>query len=237
MPPFMKDDIKKKDEERLSEMQREIDEELSSTSSEQPAVPPSANKGKVNAYANIYKQTAEQTTPTPEGEAFDVADGQVTDEGASNGDADLAAENTRLTEQLKETDSSLKRLRADFENYRRRTTKEKEDLSAFVTANFMKDLLPLVDNFERAMVAEDNDPVAFRQGINMIAGQFWEILAKNGLSKINTDGAKFDPNFHQAVMRIENSDLPDGSIAQVLQTGYMVKDKVIRPSMVQVVGN
>ena len=236
MPPFMKDDIKKKDEERLNEMQREIDEELSPPPSEQPAAQ-NVNKGKVNAYANIYKQTAQQTTPSSEGDAFSITDEQTTDTEPAEG-ADLAAENVRLTEQLKETDSSLKRLRADFENYRRRTTKEKEDLSAFVTANFMKDLLPLIDNFERAMAAEDNDPAAFRQGINMIAGQFGEILAKNGLTKINTDGAKFDPNFHQAVMRVEAPEgVEEGTIVAELQKGYMVKDRVIRPAMVQVAGN
>ena len=150
----------------------------------------------------------------------------------------LAAEMEELKDELKEKDSSLKRLRADFENFRRRTAKEKEELSDFVVQNVLKDMLPLVDNFGRAMTADRTDVEAFAKGLEMIHNQFLDVLKNHGLKEIVIDDATtFDPNFHQAVMRVANPDLPDGVIAQELQKGYMVKDRVIRPSMVQVVGN
>ena len=95
----------------------------------------------------------------------------------------------------------------------------------------------MVDNFERAMAAEATDAAAFQQGVDMIFNQLMEILKNRGLKKIETKDAKFDPNFHQAVMRVENPELEDDTIVMELQKGYMVKDKVIRPSMVQVVSN
>ena len=101
----------------------------------------------------------------------------------------------------------------------------------------MKDMLPLLDNFERAMAAETTDMEAFQKGVEMIFTQFQEVLKKNGLEHIETEGKKFDPNFHQAVMRVQNDELEDDDIAQELQKGYMVKGRVIRPSMVQVVAN
>ena len=219
MPPFIKDDIKKKDEQRLNEMQREIDEAV-----QQPKIDEDVIKSDVDENENVFGLEDNVTNDTDKAE--------ISNEGK------LIAEVARLTDELKETESSLKRLRADFENYRRRTVKEKEELSDFVSANILKDMLPLIDNFERAMATENTDIANFQKGIEMIYSQFAETLKKHGLSAIEIgEDTVFDPNFHQAVMRIENSDLPDGSIAQVLQTGYMVKDKVIRPSMVQVVGN
>lgn len=95
----------------------------------------------------------------------------------------------------------------------------------------------MLDNFDRAMAAEATDGTKFQQGVEMIYNQLAEILKNKGLEKIDTTDAKFDPNFHQAVMRVENPDLEDESIAMELQKGYMVKGKVIRPAMVQVVAN
>ena len=133
--------------------------------------------------------------------------------------------------------SSLKRLQADFENFRRRTSKEREEIGNVVTQELLKNLLPIVDNFDRAMATEQQDGEAFKKGVEMIYTQLGETLKNVGLEPIETEGQKFDPNFHQAVMRVENPDLDDATIAQELQKGYIVKGKVIRPSMVQVVSN
>ena len=126
---------------------------------------------------------------------------------------------------------------ADFENFRRRTRQEKEELSNMVIQGFITELLPLVDNFDRAMAAEATDAEKFQQGVEMIYNQLTEILKNKGMEVIDVTDAKFDPNFHQAVMRVQNPDLEDDTIAAELQKGYMVKGKVIRPSMVQVVAN
>ena len=104
--------------------------------------------------------------------------------------------------------------------------------------NIIKELLPLIDNFERALSADDSqDGTSLKEGIDMINKQFINILEKNGLEKINCVGEQFDPNFHEAIMRVEDADKEDGTIADELQKGYMVQGKVIRPSMVKVVGN
>ena len=206
MPSFMKDELKKKDEQKLDEMQQEIDEA----------------SAEADADAEAEAETAESQK-----------DAEASETEAS----DQAQQIEKLTADLKEKDERVLRLQADFENFRRRTAKEKEELSAVVTQGILKDMLPLLDNFERAMAAEAKDGEAFQKGVEMIFTQFGEVLKKNGLEKIETDGQKFDPNFHQAVMRVQNADLEDDDIAQELQKGYMVKGRVIRPSMVQVVAN
>ncbi len=199
----MKDELKKKDEQKLDEMQQEIDEASAETEAEEAESP----------------------------------DGAEVDEAAETEASDEAQQLEKLTADLKEKEERVLRLQADFENFRRRTAKEKEELSAVVTQGILKDMLPLLDNFERAMAAEAKDGEAFQKGVEMIFTQFGEVLKKNGLEKIETEGQKFDPNFHQAVMRVQNEELEDDDIAQELQKGYMVKGRVIRPSMVQVVAN
>jgi len=138
---------------------------------------------------------------------------------------------------VQEKDERVKRLQADFENFRRRTRQEKEELSAVVTQTLLTDMLPLLDNFERAMAVEAKDMESFQTGVEMIYKQLKAALEKNGLETIDTTDTKFDPNFHQAVMRVQNPEKEDDSIAAELQKGYMVKGRVIRPSMVQVVSN
>ena len=177
-------------------------------------------------------------------EAGDAAAEQAAeDAGAEAGDAggeqaqDPAAELEALKKQLAEGAERMKRLQADFENFRRRTRQEKEELSNLVVQDFIKELLPMRDNFDRAMAAEATDAAKFQQGVEMIYNQLAEILKNRGMELIDTKEAKFDPNFHQAVMRVENPELEDETIAMELQKGYMVKGKVIRPSMVQVVAN
>lgn len=212
MPSFMKDELKKKDEQKLDEMQQEINEAEAVNTDETATEASSENKEEANDEASKNADTAEN-------------------------EVDLQAELEKLTAEVKEKSDKALRLQADFENFRRRTSKEKDELAAVVTQGVMKDMLPLLDNFERAMAAETTDMEAFQKGVEMIFTQFQEVLKKNGLEHIETEGKKFDPNFHQAVMRVQNDKLEDDDIAQELQKGYMVKGRVIRPSMVQVVAN
>ena len=142
-----------------------------------------------------------------------------------------------LKAKLADTEDQFKRLSADFENFRRRSVKEKSEVGDVVTQNILRDMLPLLDNFERAMSVGASDGEGFRKGMEMIFSQFKETLQKQGLEVIDTAGAKFDPNFHQAVMRVEDAESEDDTIKQELAKGYIVKGRVIRPSMVQVVAN
>ena len=168
-------------------------------------------------------ENAAEMTPSPETETAEAA--PVEDKAAA------------LEAELKEKSDRILRLQADFENFRRRTAKEKEELAAVITQNILGDLLPLLDNFERAMAVEQSDGEAFQKGVEMIFTQLREVLDKHGLQSIEAEGQTFDPNFHQAVMRVEDSDAPDGTITQVLQKGYQAKGRVIRPAMVQVAGS
>ena len=209
----MKDEMSKKDEQKLKEMQKEIDEAEAAE-----------NAGTADADA--------ETADAPEG--AESADGAA--EAAESAE-DLQKKVETLAAALQEKDNRLKRLQADFENFRRRTSKEREEIGNVVTQELLKSLLPIVDNFDRAMATEQQDGKAFQKGVEMIYTQLGETLKNVGLEPIETEGQKFDPNFHQAVMRVENPDLDDDTIAQELQKGYIVKGKVIRPSMVQVVSN
>lgn len=149
--------------------------------------------------------------------------------------AGLKAEIEEKDKQLQESADRLKRMQADFDNFRRRTRQEKEEISAVVVQNLIKDLLPLVDNFERALAAAEDTP--FKDGIQMIAKQLIESLEKNGLEKINAVGEKFDPNYHEAIMRVADDTKEDDVITEELQKGYSVRGRVIRPTMVKVVAN
>ena len=149
----------------------------------------------------------------------------------------LQAEIDKKDAELQEVNDRLMRLRADFDNFRRRTRQEKEELSAVVLQNFMTELLPLVDNFERALAAETADADLLRDGIVMVYNQFAAVLQKNGLEPIKAVGEKFDPYFHQAVMRVEDTTKEDNTVVEELQKGYIVQARVIRPSMVKVIAN
>jgi grpE len=190
----------------------------------------------------------EKEAPVQETAAEEVASmEEVTeaDEAAEAAEPEVQAEDIppeevsadALEAQLKEKNDRILRLQADFENFRRRTAKEKEELAAVITQNMLGDLLPLLDNFERAMAVEQTDGEAFRKGVEMIFTQLKEVLDKNGLEHIEAEGQPFDPNVHQAVMRVENPDVSDGTVTQVLQKGYRAKGRVIRPAMVQVAGS
>ena len=210
MPSFMKDELKKKDEEKLEEMKREIDEAEAADAAE-------------DAADDVRAETSEGSREGIE--------------EAENGADDPVKRAEKLEADLAEKDAQMLRLRADFDNFRRRSAKEREELAAVVTQGILTDMLPLLDNFERALSAEGSDLDSFRAGVSMIYKQMQEALAKNGLEVIDTKDKKFDPNFHQAVMRVQDPEKEDDTIEQELQKGYMAKGRVIRPSMVQVVSN
>lgn len=217
LPSFMKDAMSKKDEQKMKEMQQEIDEaEAEETVADEAEAPETAEASESDA-----------------AEADAAAEAEAPDEDA----AALKAQVESLKAALEEKDNRVKRLQADFENFRRRTSKEREELANVVTQDLLKSMLPILDNFDRAMAAEQKDNESFQKGVEMIYTQLHETLKNAGLELIDTAGQKFDPNFHQAVMRVENPDLEDDTIAQELQKGYIVKGRVIRPSMVQVVSN
>ena len=125
------------------------------------------------------------------------------------------------------------RLMADFQNFRKRTEKEKADVYSYANEKIMTDLLAVLDNFERALASECKDE-AYADGMKMIFKQLSDILTASGLEEIDAVGQDFDPNFHHAVLTDNNDDFDSGKVTEVLQKGYKLNGKVIRPSMVKV---
>jgi molecular chaperone GrpE len=174
--------------------------------------------------------------------------------GAQNGDDVRAAEEAqddisdvanddehlqKIAELQKQADENYQRflrVQADFENFRRRTNKEKAELAQYASAKLIEQLLPVIDNFERAIYVskENKDFDAFAKGIEMIYQQTVQVLAQEGLKPIEAVGRPFNPDFHQAVMQVEKEGVEEGTVVEELQKGYMFKEKVLRPSMVKV---
>lgn len=146
--------------------------------------------------------------------------------------------NQQGNEEVEELNKKLLRLQADYDNFRRRSRTESEQLSLFVKADLIGKVLPVLDNFSRALSVNDNqDAESFRQGMEMIYRQLEKTIYEVGVEKIEAEGSAFDPMVHEAMMNIESPDLPDGQVAMVLEDGFKIKDKVIRPSKVSVVKN
>lgn len=127
------------------------------------------------------------------------------------------------------------RLMAEFQNYKKRVAKEKNDIREYATEKLVMELLPVLDNFERALAASaEDDPAGYAKGMELIFTQMVTELQKSGLSEVEAEGQDFDPTKHNAVMTEENEELESGKVSKVLQKGYALNDKVIRPSMVAV---
>lgn len=136
--------------------------------------------------------------------------------------------------QTEELLQRLQRLQADFDNFRRRTQREKEEFVQTAEASLVETLLPVIDNFERATQASSGDEDAFREGIEMIVKQMHKILCDAGLEPIEAVGNPFDPNLHQAVTMVEDDDCQENTVVEELQKGYLFAGKVLRPAAVKV---
>jgi molecular chaperone GrpE len=144
----------------------------------------------------------------------------------AQGDAALRDENQQLK------DRYLRTL-ADFENLRKRTEREKADFFRYAMSGVLKDILPVLDNFDRALEhAEEGDE--FHKGVLLIYKQLYEVLQKHGLRPIDESGVHFDPNIHEAVVREEDASVPSHTVVAVLQKGYFVHDRLLRPALVKV---
>ncbi|HEA2928187.1 TPA: nucleotide exchange factor GrpE [Staphylococcus aureus] len=135
-----------------------------------------------------------------------------------------------------ENEEKYLRLYAEFENYKRRIQKENEINKTYQAQRVLTDILPVIDNIERALQIEGDDETfkSLQKGVQMVHESLINALKDNGLEVIKTEGEAFDPNIHQAVVQDDNPDFESGEITQELQKGYKLKDRVLRPSMVKV---
>lgn len=141
----------------------------------------------------------------------------------------------KLTEELAAEHDRLLRVMAEYDNFRKRSQKEKEQAYGDTKASTIAEFLPVYDNFVRAMSAEATDLDSFKKGIEMIFNQYGETLKKLGVESFGEKGEVFDPNIHNAVMHGEDEELPENSISDVFSTGYKMGDRIIRPAIVKVV--
>lgn len=157
-----------------------------------------------------------------------------------NNDLNLLAEVEKVKAELAEKNEQFLRLRADFENFRRHAAKNKLELADVIEQKVLTDMLPIIDDLERAINAANSENATvetLHKGIEMIRTSTINALTKHGLEPIDTKDKMFDPNFHQGVGVVQDESKEDGAIAVEFQRGYTVHGKVIRPSMVQVVKN
>lgn len=153
-----------------------------------------------------------------------------------------AQEIASLKEQLSQAEkinTELKdrmlRVQADFENFRKRTQREKEDLAQYTKENFVTKLLPVLDNLDLALANSSTDNMeAYRKGVELVAKQLFDVLEAEGLKEVEAQDQDFNPNFHHGVAVDQNPEVEDQKITEVFQKGYQLKDKVLRPAMVKV---
>ncbi|KJD57177.1 nucleotide exchange factor GrpE [Bacillus velezensis] len=185
------------------------------------------------------KQTAEQVEAAEQEEVTEQAEQAASqeqhEETASQEEA-LQHQIDELQGLLDEKENKLLRVQADFENYKRRSRLEMEAAQKYRSQNVVTEILPALDNFERALQveAESEQTKSLLQGMEMVRRQLMDALEKEGVEAIEAVGQEFDPNLHQAVMQVEDENFGSNIVIEELQKGYKLKDRVIRPSMVKV---
>ncbi|WP_025718819.1 nucleotide exchange factor GrpE [Paenibacillus sp. 1-18] len=142
----------------------------------------------------------------------------------------------KLRAEAEEHQQRFLRAQADFDNFRRRTLKEKEELAKYASMKLVTELVPVLDNFERALATAQQgaETESFAKGVEMIFRQFEGVLQAEGVTAMNSVGQPFNPDFHQAIMQVESEEHEEGIVVEEVQKGYMLKDKVLRPAMVKV---
>lgn len=188
---------------------------------------------KTNEQKDNHEVETEQTILNSE--ETEVVDSEQTEEKA---DETITEDNEveQLQAKLDQSENDYLRLRADFDNYRRRVLKDTEAASKYRSQNLVTDLLPVLDNFERAldMDPQSEEAKSLLKGMEMVFRLLKQAIEAEGVTEIAPDGETFDPNFHQAVMQEASDSHKSGTVIQTLQKGYQLKDRIIRPAMVKV---
>lgn len=172
------------------------------------------------------EETVEETAEAAEDTAEEAAEPAVEVEKVDS-------EAEKISKELAATKDQLLRTMAEYDNFRKRSQREKDALRAEIITTVTSKFLPVLDNLERALQTECTD-ANYKKGVEMINDSFLETLKGLGVEEIQSDGAPFDPNFHQAVQRVDNPELESGTVAQTFAKGYKIGDKVIRFAMVAV---
>lgn len=178
------------------------------------------------------KETAEVTEENAAADTAEVSDGKEAGKDGEEAKEEIKVDPKDL--EIADLKDKLLRNMAEFDNYRKRTAKERMELAPEITARNLTEFLPVMDNLERALAAECKDP-DYKKGIEMIHESFTIALNNLGVETIESDGKPFDPTYHQAVQQVEDDSKEEGTIAATFQKGYKIGDKVLRFAMVAVV--
>jgi molecular chaperone GrpE len=177
----------------------------------------------------------EQQSSPPDETPPDAGDEDVGDEDVGGDDAD--SRGVELDEVIRERDAHydrLLRVTAEYDNFRRRSERERRELTEQATGDLLGDLLPVVDDLERALAADTEDGDAYRRGVEIIHKQLLDVMARRGVAPIEAVGTDFDPTLHQAVMHEPSDGHRDGEVVEELRRGYTLRQRLLRPSMVKV---
>ena len=212
-----------------------IDNETAETKAEEIEIE-GADEENTSEAENTEKEVAAENTAKAETSDEEADDADPADKDEKKG-LFKKKKKDKKDEQIEELNDRLKRQMAEFENFRKRTEKEKTQMFDMGAKTIIEKILQVVDNFERglAAVSEDQKDDPFITGMDKIYKQMMAELDAVGVKPIDCIGQEFDPDFHNAVMQVENDELESGTVAQELQKGYMYKDTVVRHSMVSVV--
>lgn len=176
-------------------------------------------------------------TNEQEKEKIDLDEIAEAENAEASAEVEITEEKTpeqQQADELAAVKDQLMRTMAEYDNFRKRVAREKQELRPIIITDVVKEFLPVMDNLTRALEAECTD-AAYKQGVQMIDDSFLEILKKLGVEEIESDGAMFDPSMHQAVQRVESEELESGMVATTFAKGYKIGDRVIRFAMVAVV--
>ena len=181
-------------------------------------------------------ETDESTDASEDADTKDASQEADTKQDAKKGLFNKKNKKDKKDEQIEELTDRVKRQMAEFENFRKRTEKEKSQMYDMGAKNIVEKILPVIDNFERGLAAvpEDAKDDPFVDGMNKIYKQMISVLEEAGVKAIEAEGKEFDPDFHNAVMHVEDESLGENIVAEELQKGYMYRDTVVRHSMVKV---
>lgn len=190
----------------------------------------------------VLQEEANKVAEDAAKEKAEAVDAQAADEGAAQAEPDANDGTDKAdAEKAAKFEQQFVRLQADFANYKKRTASEKLQISEVVKMDVLSRILPVIDNFERALKAPtdavSDDVHSFIEGYEMIYKQLMAVLEKEGVTKIEAVGKPFDPNYHQAVMRVPSDEYDDDIVVEVLQEGYLLGEKTLRPAMVKVAFN
>ena len=186
------------------------------------------------ALREATESVADPRASAPKGARAESGEGILESEPVSEGEAEAVA--SRMREELADTQDRLLRLQAEFENFRKRALRERQEAAQYGSQNLFKDLVSVVDNLERAIAhareSGGGDLASFLQGVELVQRELLSIFEKNHVTEIEALGKPFDPSLHEAMAQVESGAVPPNTVIDVLQKGFQLRDRLVRPSRV-----